>query len=407
MRLTLINQFYVPDLAPTGHMAASLAEHRAGLGDAVTVITTAGGYVSQSPIGSDSEKANPRVIRLWTPRAGKASTLARAADYLAFYFQAFARMCILPGQDVIVSLTTPPFIAWVALVHKLLHRSVRVMLWNMDCYPEIAERTGVLKQGGWISRFLRWLNRRLFGRLDAVVCLDEAMKDLLRSSYDPADGRLAWHVIPNWEPAAQFPRGVRPPDWKGKGVFGLEGQFVVLYLGNAGFGHRFETVMQAAESLEREPVAWVFVGGGSKWPWLKTEIGRRKLNSVILLPYVAKELTPSVMAAADCALITMNEDALGVISPSKLHGSLAMALPILYIGPAGSNVDQAIQRYSVGASLRHDDVDGVVRFIRHLRRNPDDLASFGERARSAFERAYADQVTLPQFDSVIDARPTD
>jgi hypothetical protein len=45
MRLTLLNQFYTPDVAPTGQLAASLARHRAALGDQVTVITGRGGYV--------------------------------------------------------------------------------------------------------------------------------------------------------------------------------------------------------------------------------------------------------------------------------------------------------------------------------------------------------------------------
>jgi colanic acid biosynthesis glycosyl transferase WcaI len=401
MRLTLINQFYTPDLAPTGHMAASLAEHRAYLGDEVTVIASAGGYVPQSPVKRKSETVNPRVIRLWTPRAGKATPLARVADYLAFYAQALIRIWRLPGQDLIVSLTTPPFIVLVALAHRLFHRRARVILWNMDCYPEIAERTGVINEGGWMSRLLRWLNRWLFGRLDAVVCLDEPMHDLLKSNYDPPKRKLAWHIIPNWQPGALFPRGLQPPVWDGKRELGLEGKFVILYLGNAGFGHRFESVMQAAGRLANDPVAWLFVGGGSKWPWLEAEVKRRGLAGVILLPYVAKELTPSIMAAADCALITMNEEALGIISPSKLHGCLAMGLPILYIGPAGSNVDAAIQRFSVGASIRHDDVDAIVEFIQLLRTNPARRAGFAKRARHAFESAYIDAVTLPQFDAAI------
>ena len=45
MRLTLVNQFYAPDISPTAQLAASLAEHRADLGDEVTVITGRAGYL--------------------------------------------------------------------------------------------------------------------------------------------------------------------------------------------------------------------------------------------------------------------------------------------------------------------------------------------------------------------------
>jgi colanic acid biosynthesis glycosyl transferase WcaI len=403
MRLTIVNQFYAPDLAPTGHMAASLANHRAGLGDQVSVITSAGGYVPQSPIeNKGAEAANPRVFRLWTPRAGKGSALARLADYCTFFALASLRMLLLPRQDIIISLTTPPFIAWTAVLHRVFHPSARIVLWNMDCYPEIAERTGVIHPGSVVSRFLRWLNRRLFGQLSLVVCLDKAMESLLRSSYDRLGGNLAWRVVSNWEPLSEFPADSNPPQWNPAEDLGLGQRFVILYLGNAGFGHSFETMMDAAEALGAEPISWLFVGGGSKWPWLAEEARRRGLKHVHLLPYVPKQMTPSVMAAADCALITMNAEAVGVVSPSKLHGNLAMGLPILYIGPGGGNVHEALEAFGAGVSLRPGDVAGVTTFVRHLISDPSERNRFSQRARQAFEARYADSVGLPLFDVALE-----
>lgn len=402
MRLTIVNQFYVPDLAPTGHMAASLAVHRVGLGDKVTVVTSAGGYVPQSPINRTRNRhANPRIHRLWTPRAGKASSAARLIDYAAFFVLAAIRLVTLPRQDIIISLTTPPYIAWTAVWHKLLHPSSKIVLWNMDCYPEIAERTGVIQRGGSASRFLRWLNRRLFHHLALVVCLDEAMRDLLRESYSPGEGSPAWRVIPNWEPASEFPPDAQPPIWEPARALGLDQDFVVLYLGNAGFGHSFETVMDSAERLASDDISFVFVGGGSKWPWIEADIERRKLDNVRLFSYVPKALTPSVMGAAGCALITMNDKAVGVVSPSKLHGSLAMGLPVLYIGPAGGNVHDAVVRFKMGSSFRHGDVEGVVGFVRHLASDPSFRHEMQIRARAAFDQAFSDQRTLPQFDDAL------
>ena len=42
MRLTIVNQYYVPDISPTAQLAASLAEHRAARGDHVTIIAGSG-----------------------------------------------------------------------------------------------------------------------------------------------------------------------------------------------------------------------------------------------------------------------------------------------------------------------------------------------------------------------------
>ena len=236
MRLTIVNQFYRPDLSPTAHLSASLAEQRARAGDVVTVVTSRGGYVPASADAAEAERhANPRVYRIWTPRLGKAAVWKRCLDYLAFYLGAAWRMLRLPGQDLIVSLTTPPFIAWAAVLHRVLHRRTKLVLWNMDCYPELAERSGALKEGGPAARVMRFFNRTLFRKLDALVCLDDAMRRLLMSQYATSGREPRAVVIPNWEELAFFPADA--PRHEPLDDPELAGKFVVMYLGNAGCGH--------------------------------------------------------------------------------------------------------------------------------------------------------------------------
>jgi len=383
-------------------MAASLAEHRAEHGDDVTVITSSGGYVSESATASGSKSTNPRVYRLWTPRLGKSTALARIVDYVFFYILAFIRSITLPKQDVIISLTTPPFIAWTAIFHKLIHRSTKVLLWNMDCYPEIAESAGVIEKGGFVSRVSRSVNHGLFRRLDQLVCLDGAMLDLLTSQYVSAKHTLATCVIPNWEKASQFPPDLSPDPWGAATNSIRDAKFVILYMGNMGFGHSFETVLEASEQLKDESVAFLFIGGGRKWPRVEQAIDANRLRNIHLFRYIPRGTVPSAMAVADIGLITMNESALGVISPSKLHAYMAMSLPTLYIGPVGSNVDEAIEHFDAGASLRHGDVEGVVRFINELRTQPERLQVMRSNARRAFDDAFCDTQTLPQFDRILD-----
>lgn len=403
MRIAVLNQFYKPDLAPTGHLAASLAEHRAKQGDTVTVVTSPGGYVPDSPLESTQSMRNLHVVRLWTPRFGKQRASHRIIDYAFFYVQVVLRFLFLQGQDVIISLTTPPFIAWAGVLHKFLHPESRLVLWNMDSYPEILERTRVISEGGLLSRLLRRLNKALFKRLDYLVCLDDAMCQMLTNSYLSKSSDLPTAVVPNWEPMEEF-HSARL-ERRASNVFELDlsDRFVVLYLGNAGFGHRFETVIDAATVLQHEPVSFLFVGGGKQWEHLQAIKESVNLRHFHLRSYVPKAMTPDVMASADCALITLNESALGVISPSKLHSNLAMGLPIIYVGPEGGNVDQAIKRFECGVSLRHGEVEKLISFIHEIRSDESLLTTYRQNARRAFEQAYNDGVTLPRFDEIIDS----
>ncbi len=401
MRVTIINQFYVPEIAPTAHLAASLAEHLANGGHQVTVVTSRGGYVGSSQNGQAAAGAHLRVYRLWTPKLGKGSVWKRCVDYAVFYVLAFWRVLRLPRQDVVVSLTTPPFIAWTGAFHKMLHGTTRLVLWNMDCYPDAAERLGALRPGGLPARIMRVMNRALFRRLDHLICLDSAMVDLLLSQYGPKARILPTTVIPNWEKASAFTDEAESVGWKRAETLGLDGQFTVVYLGNTGHGHTFETVVEAAKTLRDEPVKFLFIGGGSAWRHLQEAKAAEGLDNLILHGYVPKEETPRVMASATCALITLRDAALGVMSPSKLHANLAAGLPVLYIGPPKSNVDDAIRSFACGASLRNGDSAAVVHCIREWMADPERMGAMRRRARFAFEQAYCDQRTLPVFTELL------
>lgn len=401
MRITIINQFYPPDISPTGRLAESLAAHRAGLGDDVTVISGQG-YVAHRIWESEPSKSGVQVRRVWTSKLGKASILRRCFDYILFFAMATWRVVRLPQQDLIICLTTPPLIVAAGVIHKCLHPQTHVILWNMDCYPEMAERAGVIRKGGLISRILQALNQWLSKRIDHVVCLDDAMKSRLLARMDANQNYVPISVIHNWEASPSTRARVTRLNAQRP----YEGDFVILYTGNMGHGHCFQTIIEAAKRLDDENanVRFVITGGGIGSKRLAEQLLRhRRLRNVSLWGYVTTERLHNLRASAGCALITLKDEMLGVMSPSKLHASLATGLPIVYIGPSGSNVDEAIVKFGCGVSLRQGDVDGLVEFVHRLRADRSVRASYSARACIAFKSAYCHQQALPKFDQVIES----
>lgn len=409
MRVTIVNLFYPPDLAPSAHLAASLADHRATLGDDVTVVCGTGSYLGGSerdgPPSEVSERpgdpSEPQVIRLWTPSLGKASVTRRMGDYVAFLVGAVARLLILPRQDVVIALTSPPYILAAAVAHRLLHPRTRVILWSHDVYPDAAEAYGTIRPGGMLSRALRAMKRWLMRHVDHVVAVDPAMLRRVLSGY-ARDGEPEGSVIPTWEPVALFPRDNRPVRWAAYEEPDLAGRFIVLHLGNLGFGHRTDTIAEAAAALADEDVAFLFVGGGARFPELADEAERRHVDNVRFRGYVPREQTPAVLAGAGCTLISLDDRSIGIMSPCKMNGSLAMGIPVIYAGPTGTNVDQAINEYACGYSLRQGDVAGLADAIRHLRADPALSAELSRNARRAFEESHCDERALPRFDALLE-----
>jgi colanic acid biosynthesis glycosyl transferase WcaI len=403
VRVTIVNLFYPPDLAPTAHMTEALAKHRAMQGDDVTVVAGTGTYLGGSGRTSSGRRrgGNPRVLRLWTPGLGKATTTRRIGDYLAFLLSAVMRVLLMPRQDVVIALTSPPFILLAAVIHRLVHPRTRVILWSHDVYPDAAETFGAIRSGSALSRTLRALNRWLLRYVDRVIAMDPAMRDRILAAL-PAEGRPAVSVIPTWEPVALFPKdGSRDP-WEEYSGSGLDGRFVVLHLGNLSFGHRTDTIVDSAAALQADDVTFLFVGGGARFPELAQEAARRRVENIHFRGYVPRDQTPAVLAGADCTLISFDDRALGIQSPCKINGSLAMGVPIVYAGPRGSNVDHAISEFGCGFSLAQGDVAGVVDAIRRLRTDPELAATLSANARRAFEAAHSDVSALPRFDAVLE-----
>jgi colanic acid biosynthesis glycosyl transferase WcaI len=396
MLITIVNQFYPPGLAATAPLVQSLAEHLADVGHEVTVITSRGDYLAGDSGHTGKTGNGVRIFRLWSPGFGKSSLAGRLIDYACFYLLALFRSFLLPPQDVFISLTTPPYIALASLTHRFKSRRTRFVLWNMDCYPETPESVGMLRPGGLISRGLRQINRFIFSRMDAIICLDTAMADLLQANY--GRGRpLPTVVIPNWEPLALFPREQfearqqAPP-----------ARLTILYHGNAGVGHEFDTVEQCARLLRDAPVTFRFVGGGKWWDWLRARQGRDDLPHWEVQPYVPKSERPALLAHANVALITLRPTSRGVMSPSKLHSNLAAGLPILYVGPPDTNVDECVRRFHCGTSVRNGDAAGAAEFIYGILASPSRLAAMSANARAAFEAAYNDARAFPLFDAVLE-----
>jgi len=402
MRIAILNKFYAPDISPTARLAESLAHDRVRRGDSVTVVCSAGEYAQATePQPRQIETHGLDVRRLWSPRLGKTTLWRRCLDYFAFYVQAFAAMLRLPRQDLVVVMTTPPFIAWAALLHTWL-RGGDVVLWNMDCYPEVLENTGVIRKNGLLARGMRWLNRAMFRRVKHTVCLDAAMRELLVYQYSPPQAELAVTMIPNWEPVTLYADEVVVSNTATVGFDEPpQGDFLLLYAGNLGAGHTFDTILETADALLDMPVQFRFNGRGSRRQEIELAKEQRQLSNVVLHDYTPRANLLALLGAADCALITLRDDMLGVMSPSKLHANLAMGVPVLYIGPEGSNVDEAIRQFECGVSLRPGDAMGAVDFICNLMEDSGYHARLASRARRAFLTAYCDHQTLPQFDAVL------
>ena len=172
-------------------------------------------------------------------------------------------------------------------------------------------------------------------------------------------------------------------------AWGWSDRFVVLYSGNLGLAHDFETALDAAELLrERTDVLLAFVGSGPQAARVEAEVRRRGLTNVEFRPWMAQEQLGSSLTAGDVHLVTLRCDLAGLLVPSKIYGILAAGRPTIYVGPRRSEVAEILNEGECGVSITPGEARAFADAVLAYADDPVRRAEHGRRARAQFDRAH-------------------
>lgn len=371
----ILSQVYLPDPASVGQHLADAAAELVRRGHRVVVLTSNRGYDDPSLIYPRREVIDGVEVRRipWTS-FGKQSLPLRLLAGVSFTLQAILRGLRVGPIDAILVSTTPPLVSIAALALGSLRRSP-IKYWVMDLNPDQLIALGVLKQSSLPARAFEWLNRRILERATDVVVLDRFMAARVNRKRDVA-AKLT--ILPPW-PHEQH---LEPVDHEANPFrqrHGLAGKTVVMYSGNHGPSNPITTLLEAAKRLRDLPnLMFLFVGGGTG----KGEVEASAGPNVLSLPYQSLPELKYSLAAADVHVVTVGDGIVGIVHPSKVYGALAVARPVLLVGPAECHVTDILDGTEIGWRVSQGDVDGAERVLRQIAQtDPAELARRGAAGR--------------------------
>jgi glycosyltransferase involved in cell wall biosynthesis len=384
MRILLLNQFYPPDPAPTGQALHDLARVLKERGHGVQVLCSRGAYAGAARYAAREDLDGIEVRRLPGPHLGRASLMRRGLDYASFHAAALAAVLTArPRPDLVLALTTPPFIG-LAAAAAARGRGLVHAHWVMDVYPDALAALGLVAPNGLRMRALQQLARAQLRGAGLVLGLGAVMDQRL-ADYAPATAPRAW--VPLWgEPigaagadvgSVRRARGWSPDD------------IVFMYSGNLGLGHRFGEILEAARRLGPAGPKWAFAGGGPRRVEVERFAREEPGVRVELLPYVPRESLPASLAAADVHLATLSPGWEGVSVPSKIAAVFSVGRPAIFVGPRRSEAAEWIAESGGGWVVPEDDVDALLAAVRAAR-EPGERSRRGARAL-AYARLHFDR----------------
>jgi len=335
LKILLLNQCFYPDVVSTAQHLTDLAVELVQRGNSVTVLTSDRGYDDQSMKFERSESwRGINIIRIPSLSLGKSSKWRRALNFGSFLTCCALRLLTLGRFDVVVALTSPPLISFLAALFVKL-RGGRFCFWVMDLNPDEAIAAGWLRPESLLARLLQRMLVFSLKSASQTVVLDRFMKErILAKGIDPE--KIL--VVPPWshDHAVSFNETGRQSF---RAAHELSASFVVMYSGNHSPCHPLDTLLSAAQELATVPeIKFVFVGGGSEKAKVRAFAEKLKLNNIVCLPYEPLDTLSHSLSAADLHVIVMGDSFVGVVHPCKVYNIMTIGTPSLYIGPSRSHI---------------------------------------------------------------------
>jgi colanic acid biosynthesis glycosyl transferase WcaI len=390
LRILLLNQCFYPDVVSTAQHLTDLATALVSRGHDVTVIAGDRGYDDPTARFPRLEQWHGiEIIRIPSLSLGKSSRWRRAFNFGSFLLLCSLRLLFLRRFDVVVALTSPPLISFLAALFVRL-KGGRFYFWVMDLNPDEAIAAGWLDEHSQTTRLLQKMLNYSFQRAARTIVLDHFAKERVVAK-GVAPARIA--IVPPWSHDDKVSYSETGRE-EFRHRHGLSDKFVVMYSGNHSPCHPLDTLLEAARrAASRAEITFCFVGGGSEQVKVREFASRHRLGNVKCLPYQPLSELSSSLSAADLHVVVMGDKFVGIVHPSKVYNIMSVGAPALYIGPDPSHVTDIASRHGKFFLTRHGDVEGVTTAIL-------EAMQFSERYRVS--DSFSKQTLVPQFVSLIE-----
>ena len=383
MRFLLLNQFYPPDVAPTGQYLHDLARSLVQRGHQVKVLCSRRSYNGTKTFPAREHLDGVEIVRLAATGFGRRGFLGKIADYASFYG---LLMCALLFQrkrpDVILSLTTPPYSGVLARLAAWRHHC-RHAHWIMDLYPDVMFAHGMARKDGMLSRLLAKLTRWQFKGADRIFTLGPKMAERILPYCENPGSPVCW--IPLWSTAEPTAWPVNEPNPLRASRGWASDEVIFLYSGNMGLGHRFQEFLEAGRQLVSSKVRWVFAGDGKRRMEVEAFARANPGARIQFLEGVPYAQLRAHLCSADVHLASMDSAWQGTMVPSKLQGSFAVGRPVLYVGGLDCETALWIQQSGGGWVVAENNLKGLLSAIEEAM----DPVERQRRGQAALEFAKA------------------
>jgi glycosyltransferase involved in cell wall biosynthesis len=411
MKILYVSQYFPPEMGAPAARVSELSRHWVRAGHDVTVLTGFPNHPT-GKLAADYRKHFRRlvlteeidgvkVVRTWLLPLPNRKPYERMLNYTSFCISAAFTGLFLSRPDVVIA-SSPQLLVglsgwWLARLKR-----ATFVFEVRDLWPESLAAVGVGSSTSVLHRTLARIANLLYRRADRIAVVSPAFRDYLVKRLNVAAGKI--FVVQNGVETDVFDPGRPQPNLRSK--LGLEGKFVVSYIGTMGIAHGLEKVLNAATELQHAHphIVFLFVGEGSDKERIISIAASRKLINVRFIDEQPRERIPEYICASDACLVLLKKSEIfKTVIPTKMLEFMSCARPVI-LGVDG-HARKIIEEAHAGIFVQPENVGDLTEAVVRLARDPELRNSFGRSGRQHILQHFSRAQTARTYIQLLETLP--
>ncbi len=411
MRILLLHQYFLEKDEGGGSRFNEMTKVWSSLGHKITVLSGMVSYTTgKKPTRykkkyfyvDDGFYDQVDVIRSHVSESYNTNFIGRLWGYFSFVFSStYAGLFKAKGRYDVIVVTSPPLFVGITAVILSVFKRLPIVFEVRDLWPESAIDTGVLKNK-LIIKMAYWFENYIYKKAKLINVLTPAFKTKLIEKGVPEEKII---FIPN---AADFTLAEQiqksnfdATDFKKE--LGLDGKFVITYVGAHGVANHLIQLVDVAERLKDTSVVFQLIGSGMKKQELQDQVLNRGLSNVIFRDAVPKaEVFKYILASDMGASVLKKVDTFKTIYSNKTFDYMSCKRPV-FLAIDGVSRD-LVETADCGIYVEPENIDDIEAKLRAILNNTASLNISGnngyEYAKKHFDRGVLAQQYVNHLQTV-------
>lgn len=387
MNIWLINHYAVPPMYYPLARQTNFAKYLMRMGHEVKIFAASTVHNSNKNLIEDNTPYREETVD------GVSYVYIKCLDYQDNGLKRIYNMCQfawkLPGvcrhfskPDAIVATSMPPTSCAMG-IHIARKYGCKGVAEIADLWPESIIAYDIAGPHNPAVIALRWLEKWIYQKADAVVFTMEGGYDYIREQHwEKAVPESKVFAINNGVDLEVFRENAQRYQIENEDLKDPD-TFKVVYTGSIRKVNNLGLLLDAAKKVTNPKIRFLIWGGGDELESLRKRVEEEKITNVKFQGKVEKKYVPSIVCKADLNIAHNNPTPLFRfgISFNKLFDYLAAGKPVLSDFPCKYN--PAVQ-YGAGMEVAEPTAENIARAIENCAQlSPEEYAQYVEKAKIA------------------------